>query len=272
LKIGCLSIVARIVPERAWARCCLGLASLTGWLSPKVIASHISDIRLLLGEYTTGKDPEDIVRERRAEEFMAHLHILASRRNKGWQPKVLVIGLENLTKALDLGHGAILWVNNFTHFSLVTKKALSDAGFDVTHLSRAGHGFSPTPFARRFLNPIWCEVENRYLSERVIICDDDTNIAACMQALDASLRQNGIVSITVGPWAKTLFEIPFLAGRLRLPYGPSNIALKTKAQLLPVFTLRKSSGEFEVHIESRLQLSGHTTQQECIESQLVSFA
>ena len=67
------------------------------------------------------------------------------------------------------------------------------------------------------------------------------------------LAVNGCVSFTVGDRGRRTAAARFLNARLVLATGPLAMAWKTSATLLPVFTLRKEPGQFEVTIGAPIE-------------------
>jgi hypothetical protein len=105
------------------------------------------------------------------------LEILRAYRPGGWRPRLALEGREHLDAALAAGRGAVLWTSPFSYADLVTKMALHDAGYAVSHLSAFSRGFSPNScwswtrsrFGMKVLSPLRTRIEDRYLRERVVI-------------------------------------------------------------------------------------------------------
>jgi lauroyl/myristoyl acyltransferase len=182
------------------------------------------------------------------------LQILAMHRpGRRWRPTVSWDGLDHLAAALERRKGAILWVSDFVYSSLVTKMAFCRAGFAVSHLSRPSHGFSISPFGIRHLNPWWTKVEDRFIAERVVITGGDAKEA--LDILRARLSENGVVSITVAESARRTCDAKFFSGTVRVATGPAHLSRKSRAPLLPVFTLRHDDGVYGVSVGPPLDLN-----------------
>jgi lauroyl/myristoyl acyltransferase len=175
------------------------------------------------------------------------LQILALQRpGRRWKPRIRLQGLNHLTDALEGGRGAVLWNSDFVYTPLIAKIALHQAAFPVVQLSRPEHGFSVSPFGVRFLNPIWAELEDRFLSERVVIEKDDAS--AALKTLRERLAANQVVSITVAETGRRTLDTKFLHGTLRVATGPVHLARTTGAPLLPTFAVRNEAGAYKVLI------------------------
>jgi len=202
---------------------------------------------------------------------LAQLQTLRAHRPGGWNPEVRLEGRAHLERALAAGQGAILWVAPFAFASLVTKITLHRAGFAVSHLSRYAHGYSPSRLGARFLNPVRASVETRYLAERIVIGPDGSTVGA-MKELARILKDNRVVSISVGAEAARTISIPFLAGRIAVATGAPNLSLRTGAPLLPVFTLRQERGDFVTVIGPPLEPGPELAREDAIRALMIEFA
>jgi lauroyl/myristoyl acyltransferase len=213
-------------------------------------ASDIVIAHLLDG--VTSSEAAALFQRWQARSLEMTLHILALQRpGRFWRPRIEVSGLENLAAALRGGAGAILWISDFVYRPLIVPLAVRQAGFrSPVHLSRPEHGFSVSPFGIRFLNPRWVAVENRFLSERVVIEKDDAS--AALKTLRERLAANQIVSITVAETGRRTLDAKFLHGTLRVASGPVHLARSTGAPLLPIFAVRNAAGAYKVSIGSAL--------------------
>lgn len=169
------------------------------------------------------------------------LQLLRLQRRDASLPAVALLGAEHIDAALAGGHGAVLWVVRSTYSHTIAKVALHQKGYRVSHLSRPDHGFSPSRFGARVLNPIRTRVEKRFLAERVVIGD---GAGPALARLAELLRRNQLVSITVGGTASRKHEVPCLSGTIRLSPRPMLLARETGAALLPVVVEALVDGTF----------------------------
>lgn len=233
-------ITAWFVPERWWL--------------PITRALGRATVRLAVDRTGEGMVPassamRDVVAERIATGHASRLYGLREYR-PGPRPRVQIelVGVDHLRRALDEGNGAILWVARFAFAPLFAKTALQEAGFAVTHLSRPTHGFDASPFAVRWLNPVWTRIEERHVHERIVMRKGAETTA--MRTLRRRLAANGIVSITVGDEAARTVEVPVGDETIRLATGPGSLAAASGAALLPLFVVRRDDGSFVATIES----------------------
>jgi len=197
--------------------------------------------------------PAEALRVFRAGHLRESVQVLRSYLPGGWRPHLRVNGREHIDAGLARGHGVILWVGLFVSSNIVTKMALADAGYRVTHLSRPSHPFSGSRFGVRLLNPVQRRVEDRHLEERLLFTGR-TGVGA-LRSLHERLRENRVVSITVGDIAQNVVELPILGGRVSLAVGPLQLASTTAAALLPVFSVRTAPDAYAVNVESPLALA-----------------
>ena len=248
LRLAILGLVAWLVPENAWR----------SLREPFVRSRGASTAQLrgrveqLLGRPVTEPELKELSYRAVAGDYEDTLRVLRSYRPGGWQPEISLQGAEHLQQALQQGRGALLWVANCCGNRLVTKMALTRAGFAIHHLSRPTHGFSATPFGMRFLNPHWQTIENRFLAERIVMSDNSIRV---MKRLKTLLKENRIVSITDHSKARQHEEVPFLQGTRSVATGPANLAVSAGAPLLPVFCRETGTGQFAVTIAQPLDHS-----------------
>jgi hypothetical protein len=246
-KVAAFALIAWATPPRWWRKVAVAMPNV-GTANAGPDLRHFQSV---LGP-AFGADALSILdNRRRACSREVKLQILGLNGPwRSWRPNIRLHGEAHLRKALDEGKGAILWVTDSAYSTLIFKIALDRAGYRAYQLSRKQHGFSTSPFGIRFLNPLWCRVENRFIEERVLIPGDDA--APAMAILRARLAVNRCVIITVGALAHRLAEVPFSNHRIRVPTGPIQFARSTGAVLLPAFAFLVGNGAFDVTIENAL--------------------
>ena len=205
--------------------------------------------------------------------ILARFFLLRCHHPSGWHPEVNVEGCKHIEKALTLGKGVILWVAPFRFSSLVTKIAIRREGFKVSHLSSYAHPGSRTAIGCAMLNPICTKIECRHLAERVIIDRNGmVGRASPLDALSSRLQENKVVSVTVLPEGRRRVKVPFLDGQICLATGPAYLAIKSSTPILPVFTLRHSTGEFSTIVGSELRGNPNKKLDSQIDEMLVDFS
>jgi lauroyl/myristoyl acyltransferase len=233
LELPVLFFVATFVPERRWASVCYRLERLKariGAFSPRSIERGLA-----LAGTDAVRCREDAFRIA-ATRSEHHIQIVREF-FWGWRTPITLEGADNIRAALAEGRGAVLWVAHFSFNALASKKALHDAGFHVSHLSRPEHGFSKSRFGIAWLNPIRVKAELRYLDGRVII--DRARPTSAVQRGRKLLAENRIISITAGAWEGAQVARVRVGGvALELSTGAPGLAWLTGAALLPVFTIR----------------------------------
>ena len=255
VELPMLRCISRRCREERWPRVALRIdriKELLGFAEPD---KHAQKIRRAL-DLEAGELASGISRTASAGRTEHNLQVMKVLSPGGWTPSYALEGRDRLTTALARGRGAVLWVAHFCFSPLVTKMALAELGFAVSHVSRPEHGFSGTRFGIRYLNPTRCVAEARYLRQRIVF--DSANPTAGLREAERTLRRNEIVSITAGAWeGRRVVRGPLLGGSLELATGAPSLALRTGAALLPVFTTRlPEGGGFRVSVGAELPLSG----------------
>jgi lauroyl/myristoyl acyltransferase len=248
------TLPAWLLPERDWP-------ALTRLLSPMAIGDLTKDPRAteaMISKTLGGRLPDHvagtILRDMGAEGIFTFFQILKCRRPGGWEPAVRISGAEHVHAALAKERGAVLWVAHAFHGHLGAKIGFRRAGLEVVHLSTPAHGFSATKFGVRHLNRMQTRIEDRYISERVLLPLQGQN--AALQTLVKRLRANKAVSITGQRGTGRTVGARFLDGTLPLAPGAPTLAHMTGAKLLPVFAFRAADGAVEVTIEPEIPLEG----------------
>lgn len=255
IEVAMLKYIASAYDETRWMHAALRIDRIKSFLRTSDQLKYSEKIMhaLDLGNIDLA---EQISRKASAGRTEHNIQVMKVLSSGGWAPSYALEGQERLTAALARGKGAVLWVAHFCFSPLVTKMALSELGYAVSHISRPEHGFSGTRFGIRYLNPTRCKAEGRYLRQRIVF--DSANPAASLREAERALRRNELVSITAGAWeGRRVVRGPLLGGTLELATGAPSLALHCGAALLPVFTTRNpEGGGFRVSLGDELPVSG----------------
>jgi len=248
-KVVAAALTSWVLPERLW----FPLTRAIGQVEVGLRFGKRSAVSRSFDDGLGGgvdREIRAIAVERIASGHAARLWGLREHLRPRRHPPIEVSGMGLVDAGLVANRGVILWIGLFTWASIITKVGLCRAGCPVTHLSRPTHGFDASPFAVRWLNPLWTRIEERFLRERLVMKPGSET--AALRALRRRLEENGVVSISVGAEAARTVDVPFLDGRLRLATGPLHLAAASGAPLLPVFSVREPTGGFRVEIEPSL--------------------
>jgi len=241
------------LPRRLWPGVCARVSPVVGLFE----GTGGEDLKARIARYMGARRlvmplPRVAARARAGfmEEFLGIL-----RAHRPWQstPRCTLHGGAHIAAALKEGRGAVLWIDEFHFYSLASKVALAEAGFLTVHLSHPTHGFSKTRFGMTLLNPVKIRAENRWLKDRVMM--SFTGATGALRALQRHLRAGDVVSVTAGADAAAPIELPFLDGMIRLAPGAPELAHMAKAPLLPVHTIYREDGTFEVTVEPPIEAS-----------------
>ena len=205
-----------------------------------------------------GVDEKALLALHRRNEAANHQRVIfvtASRRRRGWNPDVVLIGGERIEQSRARGKGVILWADPFFHASILGKRALAGAGYRAWQLTSTGHGILDSPLANRVINPRMIEVEQRYLAGRIVF-DRHTTMKAT-RAMMKILAENGLISLTNNAFMGTILTTPFGRGMaLRLAQTPLRLAALHGVPLLPVQTIeRERFMRYEVSVGPDLRLA-----------------
>ena len=259
------TLPAWLLPERHWP-------ALARRLSPMAIGDLTQDaaateaiIRKTLGPRLSALPARTILRDMGAEGILTFFQVLKCYRPNGWNldgwvPPVRIAGFEHVQAALAAGRGAVLWVSHAFHGHLGAKIGFDRAGLEVVHLSTPAHGFSATRFGMRYLNRMQTRIEDRYISERVLLPLPGQRAGgqtAALPRLVKRLKANRVVSITGQRGTGRSIEARFLDGSLPLAPGAPALAQLTGAKLLPVFAFRAADGVVDVSVEPEIALEGN---------------
>ena len=249
LAFPALRFAAAAIPEAQWSDFAMRIERVKTRLGQPSPSRRAPTIQLALGLSAT--EAEDIAWRAAAGRTEHSIQIMKVMSKAGWAPKMRVDGEAHLKAALARGNGAILWVAHFCFNTQVTKMALKERGYHVSHVSRPEHGFSASRFGIRYLNPLRWNAELKYLDRRIII--DRNDPGSSLREASAVLADNRVVSITAGAWeGRRVAQGPLLGGNFSLATGAATLAQSTGAALLPVITRRVSGNIFQVQIRRPL--------------------
>lgn len=254
--------IAWIVPQARWPLVARPLASDNPSLVSRI---GDSDLGQLLG-------PAAIAAKLEANRIEHSFQYFRDYRPGGWRIPNAVEGLEHLAEAQASGRGVVLWMAHFVFHGLAAKKLLSEAGFQVHHVSRPEHGFSKTAFGIRVLNPLRVRVEDRYLASRILI--RETARSAIGERIRKLLRDGQMVSITAGAWeGRRIAHVPFLGGHYPLATGAPALAHAEGARLIPVFCWRGDApdGRLTLRVDPPIDMPANADRRQAIDHALREF-
>lgn len=192
--------------------------------------------------------------------------------NSNWQIRTEVVGLKNVTDAVDKGKGVVFWGMNFCG-TLFPKIALFDAGVSLTQLSTMDHGvwFPLTLLGKWVAGPLHCRPEDRYISERIRIPLDGNS--SYLHRIGEVLKKKGCVWIAgERSRAKKLVPSELLGHEGLFPVGAPILALRNHATLLPVHTERLGRFHYRVTIEAPIPLDRNMRRRQMINQAVQGFA
>ncbi len=164
-----------------------------------------------------------------------------------WKPSVVVEGAEHIDRALELGHGAILWRMSFTSATVVNW-GLKQAGYDIVHLSSDAHrGGTRSWFAKHFAAPLYIRSEARLVAKRII--RPRTGNLAYLKELRAEVNKNSVVTM-VGDITNARHTETHRVGnlKLQLPTGAPSLAYSSGASLHTCVALREGPYRYRLII------------------------
>ncbi len=162
--------------------------------------------------------------------------------SKNWFSQNLKVeGIQHLTKALKLGHGAIVITAHFGNWDLAGF-ALVLQGFKVAAVAEK---LNPPSLFRWF-----CKIR-KAMGMQVIGLDSQTN-RRCF----AHLKENGVLALVADrDLTKNGLPLPFMGQVVSLPKGPAQLALRSGAAVLPGYLIRQADGTYLGHLNAPLKLT-----------------
>ncbi|HEY2892257.1 MAG TPA: hypothetical protein VGJ31_16595 [Dongiaceae bacterium] len=248
------AIAVRLTGTRYW-----GLLPdlLTRLQTRKVTNKARNFVQRMSAVLGSGVDEGALYALHRRNEAANHQRVIfvsASRRRRGWNPDMVLIGGERIEQARSRGKGVILWADPFFHASILGKRALAGAGYRTWQLTSTSHGILDSPLASRLINPRMIEVERRYLAGRIVF-DRHTTMKATRAMLKV-LAENELISLTNNAFMGAILATPFGEGMvLHLAQTPLRLAALQGVPLLPIQTIeRERFMRYEVTVGPDLSL------------------
>lgn len=238
--VSALALAGWTLPEKRWQGFANRLARLRIRQRGSLSADERAMIRIVVGDKPAEWIEETYWPQSLGHKYLSWMQILAGHGPRRWQPVSRLIGREHVDQALDGGRGVVLFTATFAYKDLMAKAAFAQAGYPVSHLSKDTHGFSESRFGKRWLNPIYTSIEERFLHERMVFSGSNTKVIAAK--VRARLKDNRAVMITVTPLGRHVAVRPFLNGQIHIATGGLNFACENDTPVLPVFTLRQADG------------------------------
>ena len=173
-----------------------------------------------------------------------------------------VQGLAHLSRALDGGRGAILWVsNNFGRMNAL-KRTLHEHGLPVHKVHAENHlggfrgaGHPVTKLQDRHLGPFFEAHEKAFVAGMVYLTP--ASLAFTRELVDR-LEANAIVCVAADArFGRRFVPLPFLGIPESFPTGVVTLARMSGAPILPAFCIRGPRGESRVIIEAPLAVDAH---------------
>ena len=251
-RLAVQGLLAWMLPESAWWPLSRLFGRVNAATHPARTRKESGEVAAVFGAAPMAGTAQRIAAENWANRYEERFHYLRAWRLDGWEPAIDIRGGDEVQVALGKGRGIILWAGNFSFNDLIAKMAWRRLGLAVRHFSRPIHGFSSTRFGVRYLNAVRRGVEDRYLGERLMAEEHETQTT--LRRLRETLKANGAISITVGDKGRHTTSANFLDGHITLATGPLAMGCTTGAAVLPVSTLRLAPSKFEVAIGRPIEI------------------
>ena len=256
-----LAILSMIIPIRFWKTVTGRLARLITML-PGHGLRQVKEHERLAALHPALRDEHDLGPKIAQMYLESRMQITDQYLFRKWKPHITCNGIDQIQSAIDAGNGAILWITPFAYSDLVAKMGLAQANIYVSHLSRPGHGFSRSTVGMATLNKLRTGIENKFIKDRVRIKAGEQQRA--MLTLRRILKNNGVVSITVGAKTRRPDKIPLGDGKLKIATGAIRLSQMTGAPILPVFTVNTGAQNFD------LDVTGAVSGPECEAPEILS--
>lgn len=265
-QLPLLLLISWICPEHYWRK-------IVRWLSPFIGQKQACGNGLAFSGFKNEGElsSPSVSIALEGNRIESYLQYLRDYRPSGWQVHFTIENDEELRQAREAGLGAILWIAHFVYNGLPLKKAMFQAGYRVSHLSRPEHGFSTTRFAVMVLNPIRSHVETRYLRKRIVIKRGAEHLA--LREARRLVKKGEIVSITAGHWeGKRIASMPIGKAFLPLAIGAPSLAHATGAPLFPVFIRQMGDQTFRITIGNQIEFDKAAQRDQVVQDAIHQFS
>jgi len=181
-----------------------------------------------------------------------------SRTNLGkMNGKVTIEGMQNLTQAFNEGKGVIIATAHLGNFEF---------GAHVV----ASHGFEMMVLVEDFNNTPFLEKVSRMRQGKGVRIFP-VGIGSMKEGI-RTLRRGGIMTIVCDrDLDGTGIKIPFLGQETSFPVGVVDMALRTGAAIVPIFSLRGPGNTTSIYIEPPLKQSGGSNRDQAERENLESL-
>lgn len=268
-KLSVAYLLTALIPKSVdgWLSVKLGNAKLR--FQPRATGPILAQMERLLGSAAEGLDLPTSAAEVRRMSIEGRWGGFRGMHRRAWRPNVQLDGVDTLQEALGRGQGVILWRMTFGPTE-IPKMALWDAGFEVVHLSTAGHGASGSWLGRHLLAPLVARAENWYLAERIVIPRDEA--LGYMRELMECLKENRVVSMYGDRMARQNIVTPFFTGTAAFATGAPTLAHRLGSALLPVSAIREGPNQYRVTIHPSIEIDRNLSRDEFVEQSIEEFS
>jgi len=271
LGLPFLALAAWLMPRRTWPRLARATAaSYVGGMLPPGPEAVAACVTRIAGTRLPDGGGARVARDLAEAELLRNLRVVRLATPFAGAIPTSLRGREHIDAALAQGKGVILWDGHFAYAGLLTKIAVDGAGFGLVHLSHPRHGFSDTRFGMRVLNGIWRRAEAPYLKERVVL-SLASPVAAMRHLLDR-LAGNVVVSISVRDTGSQPVSAAFMDATLPIATGAPDLAHRSGAALIPVFTVIDDDGGCVATAESPIDLARDGPRRAAVQQAVSAYA
>jgi lauroyl/myristoyl acyltransferase len=189
---------------------------------------------------------------------------------------IQVAGWEHLQTALDAGRGVIFLESNALGSGHLAKRILCQRGIRVYQVHGIQHlaGFHSEPFTwvrNNIALRVFEQREKRFVADIVRVSDSES--LAFIKHLVGILQRNAVLCISGdGNVGHNRVQIPFLGQTRLFSTGMINLGKISGAALLPMFCLRRATGESMLVIEPPLEFDPNLGRDQVVVDILTRYA